>query len=92
MKKSENGRNLAIFILILAIVFVICIANIIKLNVFALVLDVLLVIFVCFLLGYEFCKYENNESVETSEEIEEVTPNNEKTLSEFIEDMQRGTI
>jgi predicted membrane protein len=92
MKKSENSRNLAIFILILAIVFVICIANIIKLNVFALVLDVLLVIFVCFVLGYEFCKYENNESAETNEEIEEVTPNNEKTLSEFIEDMQRGTI
>lgn len=92
MKKSENSRNLAIFILILAIVFVICISNIIKLNVFALVLDVLLVIFVCFVLGYEFCKYENSESVETNEIAEDEKPNNEKTLSEFIEDMQRGTI
>lgn len=72
MNKFENRRNFLIFVAILALVFINCIANLVKLNVFALVVNVILVIFVCFILGYNYCKCEgienkSNEVVECEE-------------------------
>lgn len=91
MKRIENRRNLAIFIAILAISLLACVANIVKLNVFALVIDMILVIFVCFLLGYNYCRYEENEQTETTDtEIvtEEVQVPTEETLSDAIKRIQ----
>lgn len=91
MKKIENRRNLVIFIAILAITLVACIANIVKLNVFALVVDMILVIFICFLLGYNYCRYEENEEIEaTIEEVptEVVEEHTKETLSDAIKRIQ----
>lgn len=97
MKQIEKMRNLVIFAILLAIVLIGCVSNIVKLNIFALVVNMLLVIFICFLLGYNYCKYEDSipyeervrdvvlEKVE-EEKVEEV----EETLSEAIERLAFG--
>lgn len=89
MKKTENRRNLAIFIAFLALVLVNCIANIVKLNVFALVVDMIMVIFICFVLGYNYCRYEGDKKEVVEEKI---LNTNEKpiTLNDVLSEYEKG--
>lgn len=59
MNKNENYRNLLFFIAILSVVIICCVSNIVKLNVFALTFDIILLIFVCFTIGYNYSRYES---------------------------------
>lgn len=86
MKKLENRRNLAIFIAFLVLVIVNCIANIVKLNIFALVIDMIMVIFICFVLGYNYCRYEG----EKKDVVETQPTQNEKSLNDVLTEFQKG--
>jgi c-di-AMP phosphodiesterase-like protein len=88
MKKLENRRNLAIFIAFLALVLVNCIANIAILNVFAIVIDMIMVIFICFVLGYNYCRYEGEKK-----DVVEIQPaQNEKSLNDVLTEYQKGIV
>ena len=70
MKKIENFRLLIIFVAFLVLTTAICIANIIKLNIFALVFDMVMIVSICFVLGYSYCLYECEKSRENKEQME----------------------
>jgi uncharacterized membrane protein YphA (DoxX/SURF4 family) len=76
MKKTENTRNLYILSIFLAISCAICIANIVKLNIFALILDMIMIVAICFVLGYNYCKYDiekSSKNYELEEKFENTT-------------------
>lgn len=89
MKKLENRRNLAIFIAFLVLVLINCIANIVKLNVFALVIDMIMVIFICFVLGYNYCRYEGEKKEAV---VETLSTPAEKSLNDVLTEYQKGIV
>jgi uncharacterized membrane protein YdbT with pleckstrin-like domain len=78
MKKTENSRNLTILLGFLAMSCTICVANIVKLNIFALIINMLMIVSICFILGYSYCKYEIEKSnVKVEDTIEDVKETND---------------
>lgn len=68
MNKNENLRTLVIFLAFLVLTTLICVANIIKLNIFALVVDMVMVVSICFILGYNYCLYDSEKSAKKADE------------------------
>ena len=72
MNKNSSTRALVITFAFLCISIAICIANVIKLNIIALCLDIVLIMSICFILGYYFSRYESIEREKPTEIEEEV--------------------
>ena len=58
-------------------------------NIFALVIDMIMVIFICFVLGYNYCRYEG----EKKEVVVETIPTpSEKSLNDVLTEYQKGIV
>lgn len=51
----------------LVIAVTICVANIIVLNIFAMIMSMALCVAICFALGYKYCKYEISKEEQSAE-------------------------
>lgn len=61
MKKVENRRSLLIFIVLLVMNIAICVTNVINYNLVSLIINVVLIMAICFILGYVYCRCEHEK-------------------------------
>ena len=62
--QNKELRNLAFVGVALVMAVALCIANIVVLNLFAIIVSLMLIVFMCLALGYSYSKYEANCGVE----------------------------
>ena len=58
MKKVENRRSLLIFIALLLMNIAICVTNAINYNFVSLIINAVVIMALCFMLGYVYCRCE----------------------------------
>jgi predicted neutral ceramidase superfamily lipid hydrolase len=58
MKKVENRRSLLVFIVLLLLNIAICVTNAINYNFVSLIINVVVIMAICFVLGYVYCRCE----------------------------------